>query len=67
MTRAKVPRRKRSKSDPSGMAREEKAVIDTDHLLEEVGEANAQIADPAQRQRVVPSHPCEEAETHHHD
>jgi hypothetical protein len=67
MTRAKVPRRKRSKSDPSAIAPEEKAVIDTDHLLEEVGEANAQVADPAQRQRVVPSRPCEEAETHHHD
>jgi hypothetical protein len=67
MTRAKGSRRKRAKPDPPATAREEKAVIDTDHLLEEVGEANAQIADPAQRQRVVPSRPCEESGTHHHD
>jgi hypothetical protein len=27
-------------------------------LLKEVGEANERIADPAERERVVPSRPC---------
>jgi len=67
MTRAKgSSRRKRAKSDPPATARVEKAVVDTDHLLEEVEEANAHIADPAERERVVPSRPCEESGTHHH-
>src|SRR6478752_446214 len=64
MTRAKgSSRRKRAKSDPPATARVErveKAGVDTDHLLEEVEEANAKIADPAERERVVPSRPCEE-------
>ena len=65
MTRAKgSSRRKRAKSDPT--AHEGKAVIDTDRLLEEVEEANAHIADPAEREQVIPSRPCEESGTHHH-
>lgn len=68
MTRAKgSSRRKRAKSDPATIAREEKAVIDTDRLLEEVEEANAHIANPAEREQVIPSRPCEESGTHHHD
>jgi hypothetical protein len=67
MTRAKgSSRRKRAKSDPPPTAREGKAVIDTDRLLEEVEEANAHIADPAEREQVIPSRPCEESGTHHH-
>jgi hypothetical protein len=68
MTRAKgSSRRKRAKSDPPAPAREEKVVIDTDRLLEEVEEANAHIANPAEREQVIPSRPCEESGTHHHD
>jgi hypothetical protein len=68
MTRAKgLSRRNRAKSDPSAPAREEKVVIDTDRLLEEVEEANAHIANPAEREQVIPSRPCEESGTHHHD
>jgi hypothetical protein len=33
-------------------------VIATDPLLREVGEANEQIADPSERERVIPSRPC---------
>ena len=68
MTRAMgSSRRKRAKSKLPATERAGKALIDTEHLLEEVEEANAQIADPAERERVVPSRPCEEAGTHHHD
>ena len=68
MTRAKgSSRRKRAKSDPPTIAHEEKAVIDTDRLLEEVEEANAHIANPAEREQVIPSRPCEESGTHRHD
>ena len=68
MTRAKgSSRRKRAKSDLPPTAREEKAVIETDRLLEEVEEANAHIVDPAEREKVIPSRPCEESGTHHHD
>lgn len=67
MTRAKgLSRRKRAKSDPPAPAREEKVVIDTDRLLEEVEEANAHIADPAEREQVIPSRPCDDPGTHHH-
>ena len=67
MTRAKGSgRRKRVKSDQPARAHEQNAVIDTDRLLEEVEEANAHIADPAEREQVIPSRPCEEAGTHHH-
>jgi hypothetical protein len=34
------------------------AVIHTDALLKEVGEANERIADPSERERVIPSRPC---------
>jgi hypothetical protein len=51
-------RRKQVKSDQPAADREEKAVGDTDHLLEEVEEANAHIANPAERERVIPSRPC---------
>ena len=67
MTRAKGSnRRKRAKSNQPASAPEENAVIDTDRLLEEVEEANAHIADPAEREQVIPSRPCEESGTHHH-
>ena len=35
-----------------------RAVIELDPLLQEVGEGNERIADPAERERVVPSRPC---------
>jgi len=67
MTRAKrSSRRKRGKLHPPATAHEEKAVIDTDRLLEEVEEVNAQIADPAEREQVIPSRPCEDTGPHHH-
>jgi|GEM_PF-567358 hypothetical protein len=67
MTRAKgSSRRKRAKSDQPARAPEQNAVIDTDRLLEEVEEANAHIADPAEREQVIPSRPCDDPGTHHH-
>jgi hypothetical protein len=55
--------RKRASNKPrkaktSELEREYRAVIDPDPLLKEVGEANERIADPAERERVVPSRPC---------
>jgi hypothetical protein len=68
MTRTKgSSRRKRAKSKLLETARGEKAVIETDQLIKEVEQANAHIADPADRERVVPSRPCEGAGTNHHD
>ena len=68
MTRAKgSSRRKREKSDQPMRAHEENAVIDTDRLLEEVEEANAHIADPAEREQVIPSRPCDDSGTHHRE
>ncbi len=49
---------RRTKSDPAPPEQEENTIIDTDHLLEEVEEDNAQIPDPADRERVIPSRPC---------
>ncbi len=67
MTGAKgSSRRKGAKSDHPARAPEENAVIDTDRLLEEVEEANAHIADPAEREQVIPSRPCEDSGTRHH-
>ena len=67
MTRAKgSSRRKRVKSDQSSRAHEQNAVIDTDRLLGEVEEANVHIADPAEREQVIPSRPCDDSGTHHH-
>ena len=67
MTRAKgSSRRKRAKSDQPARAPEQNAVIDTDRLLEEVEEAYAHIANPAERELVIPSRPCDDSGTHHH-
>ena len=58
----KQPRRraaKRKKQKPSKQRQEEyQAVIEPDPLLKEVGEANEHIANPEERERVVPSRPC---------
>ena len=51
-------RRKPAKSPPLAKKNEEPAVINTEHLLEEVEEANEHIADPKERERVIPSRPC---------
>ena len=60
MKQPKNGRRKRAKREPSQTEREEElqAVIEPDPLLKEVGEANEHIANPAERERVVPSRPC---------
>ncbi len=52
--------RKRAKSEPlqTGREKEYQAVIEPDPLLKEVGEANEHIANPDERERVVPSRPC---------
>ena len=50
-------RRGRGKSE-AGTKHEEQATIETDHLLEEVAEANEHIADPKEREHVIPSRPC---------
>lgn len=58
--RKRVTANKRRKVQTSEFEREEeyRAVIEPDPLLKEVGEANARIADPAERERVIPSRPC---------
>ena len=61
MTQSKGARtRKRANPEPSSHDRQEEydAVIEPDPLLKEVGEANEQIADPSERERVIPSRPC---------
>ncbi|HKY71260.1 MAG TPA: hypothetical protein VJL88_05025 [Nitrospira sp.] len=61
MTQPRIPKaRKRKRSPPTATERQEeyKAVIEPDPLLKEVGEANERIADPQERERVVPSRPC---------
>lgn len=45
-------------SDPRAAEQHENIDIDTDHLLEEVEADNAEIPDPAERERVIPSRPC---------
>lgn len=50
--------RKNAKSQSLPAKRKEQAVIDTEHLLEEVAEDNKDVHDPAERERVVPSRPC---------
>ena len=52
--------RKRAKPKPPAEEREEEyqGAIEPDPLLKEVGEANEHIADPAERERVIPSRPC---------
>jgi hypothetical protein len=45
-------------SSESEREEEYRAVIEPDPLLSEVGEANERIADPAERERVIPSRPC---------
>jgi hypothetical protein len=49
--------RKPTKSPPPTERKEDDG-NDTDDLLEEVQESNAQIPDPAERERVIPSRPC---------
>jgi hypothetical protein len=53
-------RPKRTRPQPTRTERKEEhdAVINTDPLLREVGEANEQIANPDERERVIPSRPC---------
>lgn len=50
--------RRPATSDPPAAEENETPGIETDHLLEEVQEANAKIPDPAERERVIPSRPC---------
>lgn len=61
MKQPRQPRvRKRAKPDPAATERQDEyqAVIEPDPLLKEVAEANEQIANPEERERVVPSRPC---------
>jgi hypothetical protein len=50
--------RERTKPGPPRTEQKENAAIETDHLLDEVQEANAQIPNAAERERVIPSRPC---------
>jgi hypothetical protein len=56
--RPRSPKRKTSKPTEQERKDEYRAVIDPDPLLREVGEANEHIADPSERERVIPSRPC---------
>ena len=61
MTRTRerrTPKRKRPEPTETERKEEYGAVIDPDPLLKEVGEANERIADPSERERVIPSRPC---------
>ena len=55
---SRTQKRKRVKATGRERKEESDAVINTDALLREVGEANEHIADPSERKRVVPSRPC---------
>lgn len=52
------PKRKTPKVTETELKEEREAVIEPDPLLKEVGEANERIADPSERERVIPSRPC---------
>ena len=56
--REKVNKRRKAETAESERDEEYRAVIEPDPLLKEVGEANERIADPAERERVIPSRPC---------
>ncbi len=56
--RQRSPKRKTSKPTEKERKEEYRAVIKPDPLLREVGEANEHIADPSERERVIPSRPC---------
>jgi hypothetical protein len=61
MKQQRAPRTPKRRPQTAKTERKEEydAVINTDALLKEVGEANEQIADPSERERVIPSRPCE--------
>jgi hypothetical protein len=61
-TGKRTPKPKRPKPTETERKEEYDAVIETDPLLREVGEANEHIADPSERERVIPSRPCQEPE-----
>lgn len=51
--------RRRSKANrPAPERQPEKGDAGTEFLLKEVAEANAKVADPEERERVIPSRPC---------
>jgi hypothetical protein len=60
MKRPRGPGRKRAKSTSLATERREKRepAIDQDALLKEVRRANEHIANPDERERVIPSRPC---------
>ncbi len=51
-------RREHAKSKFPATKRQEKSMKETDDLLKEVEKANEHVADPTERERVVPSRPC---------
>ena len=56
--RAQRTPKRRPQTTKAERKEEYDAVSNTDALLKEVGEANEQIADPSERERVVPSRAC---------
>ena len=56
--KSKAHKRKTSPPPATEQQEEYDGVIEPDPLLKEVGEANERIADPRERERVVPSRPC---------
>jgi hypothetical protein len=60
MKQKRAPRTPKRRPQTTKTQRKEEydAVINTDALLKEVGEANEQIANPSERERVIPSRPC---------
>lgn len=57
--RKRPPVRRRNKSDrPIAERKKENGGVETESLLKEVAEANAKVANPEERERVIPSRPC---------
>jgi hypothetical protein len=52
------PRREEDEAPESDREEQYHAIIESDPLLEEVGEANQKAGDPSEPRRVVPSKPC---------
>ena len=56
--RQRAPKRKKPRASSAEQQEEYQAVVEPDALLKEVGEVNEHIANPEERERVIPSRPC---------
>ena len=56
--RKTAPVRRRSKPSPTAERQEQRNDAAAESLLTEVAEANANVTNPEERERVIPSRPC---------